>query len=294
MQNYPTSLDNGTSLPTPSATDNTESPSLSGLNGSQNNAIIALETKLGITACTPTAGMLLRSTADGESTWDLPYPASETFVGLTDTQTLTNKTIDASNNTITNLTGADLASQSITATQIANATITATQIANNTITATQIANNTITATQIANATITASNLAANSITGTNGISGNGALGGGSVAYAALASNIFSGQFGTYGNNGTGGGTFYYGNIGGLKIITGQSDGSSSSTTTLNYPPGFFTTWAIATYSLAGVTTTPTGTILWTNGSNSTAAVTVNITGQPSGLVYTLSFLVVGV
>jgi len=149
MENYPTSLDTGVSLPTPSATDDTNSPSLSGLNGSQNNAIIALETKLGITASTPTAGMLLRSTADGESTWDLPYPASETFVGLTDIQTLTNKTIDASNNTITNLTGADLASQSITANQIANATITANQIANATITANQIANNTITDTQMA-------------------------------------------------------------------------------------------------------------------------------------------------
>jgi len=163
MANYPTSLDTGTSLPYPSAIDNTESPSLSGLNGSQNNALIALETKLGITASTPTAGMLLRSTTDGESTWDLPYPASGTFAGLTDTQTLTNKTINAANNTITNLAGADIASQSITATQIANATITATQIANATITATQIANATITATQIANATITATQIANSSV-----------------------------------------------------------------------------------------------------------------------------------
>jgi len=139
MANYPTSLDTGVSLPIPSATDDTNSPSLSGLNGNQNDALIALETKLGITSSTPTAGMLLRSTTDGESTWDLPYPQSETFVGLTDTQTLTNKTIDAANNTITNLAGADLASQSITATQIANATITGAQIANNTITATNIA-----------------------------------------------------------------------------------------------------------------------------------------------------------
>lgn len=257
MANYPTSLDTGVSLPTPSATDNTESPSLSGLNGNQNDALIALETKLGITASTPTAGMLLRSTADGESTWDLPYPASETFVGLTDTQTLTNKTIDASNNTITNLTGADIASQSITASQIANATITATQIANATITNTQIAS-------------------------------------GGIDYANLLPTIFSGQFSSYINNGTGGGTFYYGNIGGLKIISGETNNNSASTTTLNYLPGFFTTWATATYSLANASTIPTGTILWTNGSNGTTDVTVNITGQPSGMVYTLSFLVVGV
>jgi len=277
MANYPTSLDTGVSLPIPSATDNTESPSLSGLNGNQNDALIALETKLGITASTPTAGMLLRSTTDGNSTWDLPYPASETFVGLTDTQTLTNKTIDASNNTITNLTGADIASQSITAAQIANATITGSQIANNTITATQIANATITATQIANATITNTQIAS-----------------GGIDYANLLPTIFSGQFSSYVNNGTGGGKFYYGNIGGLKIISGETNNNSASTTTLNYLPGFFTTWATATYSLASVSTIPTGTILWTNGSNSTAAVTVNITGQPSGMIYTLSFLVIGV
>jgi len=163
--NFPSSLDNGTSLPYPSATDDTNSPSLSGLQDNQNDALIALETKLGIADAnsqTPVTGNLLASTATGESSWSVPYPAS-TIVGISDTQTLTNKTIDISNNTITNLAGADIASQSITAAQIANATITATQIANATITATQIANNTITNTQIADTTITATQIANSSV-----------------------------------------------------------------------------------------------------------------------------------
>jgi len=143
--NYPTSLDNGTSLPYPSSTDTLSSPNLSGLADNLNDAIIALETKLGIADAnsqTPVAGNLLASTANGESSWSVPYPAS-TIVGVSDTQTLTNKTIDFTNNTISNIAGANIASQSITATQIANATITATQIANNTITATQIANSSV-------------------------------------------------------------------------------------------------------------------------------------------------------
>jgi len=139
--NYPTSLDNGTSLPYPSSTDTLSSPNLSGLADNLNDAIIALETKLGIADAnsqTPVTGNLLASTATGESSWSVPYPAS-TIVGVSDTQTLTNKTIDFTNNTISNIAGANIASQSITATQIANATITATQIANNTITSTQLA-----------------------------------------------------------------------------------------------------------------------------------------------------------
>jgi len=163
--NYPTSLDNGTSLPYPSSTDTLSSPNLSGLADNLNDAIIALETKLGIADAnsqTPVAGNLLASTATGESSWSVPFPAS-TIVGVSDTQTLTNKTIDFTNNTISNIAGANIASQSITATQIANATITATQIANATITATQIANVTITANQIANATITATQIANSSV-----------------------------------------------------------------------------------------------------------------------------------
>lgn len=126
--NYPTSLDNGTSLPYPSSTDDTNSPSLAGGQDNQNDALIAVETKLGTGSSTPSGTYALVSTGTGTSSWSLATPAS-TIVGISDTQTLTNKTIDAANNTITNLSGSDLASNTITATQIANATITGTQLA---------------------------------------------------------------------------------------------------------------------------------------------------------------------
>lgn len=128
MTNYPISLDNGTSLPYPSATNDTNSPSLAGGQDNQNDALIALETKLGTGSSTPSGTYALVSTGTGTSAWSLATPAS-TIVGISDAQTLTNKTIDAANNTITNLSGSDLASGTITATQIANATITSTQIA---------------------------------------------------------------------------------------------------------------------------------------------------------------------
>lgn len=132
MTNYPQSLDNGTSLPYPSATDDTNSPSLSSGQDNQNDALIAIETKLGTGSSTPSGTYALVSTGTGTSSWSLATPAS-TIVGISDTQTLTNKTIDAANNTITNLSGSDLAAGTITATQIANATITSTQIASGTI-----------------------------------------------------------------------------------------------------------------------------------------------------------------
>lgn len=130
MTNFPTSLDDSTSLPYPSATDDTNSPSLSGGQDNQNDALIAVETKLGTGSSTPSGTYALVSTGTGTSSWSLATPAS-TIVGISDTQTLTNKTIDAANNTITNLSGSNLANNTITATQIANATITGTQLASN-------------------------------------------------------------------------------------------------------------------------------------------------------------------
>jgi len=224
--NYPTSLDNGTSLPYPSATDDTNSPSLSGLQDNQNDASIAIETKLGIAdanAQAPASGYLLAGTGTGISSWSIAYPTS-TIVGISDTQTLTNKTISATTNTISGLSGSDLSAGTITATQIANNTITATQIANNTITATQIANATITATQIAN---------------------------GGIDYANLLSTIFSGQVLSQTNAGSGGGTMYYINLGGIKLLwvycsTGMYAASGSTANcSVTFPTGFFTSIQLA-------------------------------------------------
>ncbi len=89
--NYPTSKDDGTSLPYPSAADYTDGPSLAGGQDNQNDAIIAIQNKLGISASTPTLNKLLVGTGVGTSTWSKTAPAG-TIVGDSDTQTLTNKT----------------------------------------------------------------------------------------------------------------------------------------------------------------------------------------------------------
>lgn len=71
---YPSSIDNGTTLPYPSATDDTNSPSLSSGQSVQNNAIIAIETLIGsnATQTTPTAEYnVLQATSATASEWGL-------------------------------------------------------------------------------------------------------------------------------------------------------------------------------------------------------------------------------
>ena len=104
--NYPTSLDNSTSLPYPSSTSARNAPSLAGGQDNQNDSLIAIQTKLGIGASTPTSGKFLTGTGTGTSSWANTVPAG-TVVGTSDSQTLTNKTLTSptiSSPTITNAT----------------------------------------------------------------------------------------------------------------------------------------------------------------------------------------------
>lgn len=69
MSNFPNSVDDGTTLPNPNSTDKTNSPSHASLHGVENDAIKALEIKLGTGATTPRNNTLLRGNGSGTSTW---------------------------------------------------------------------------------------------------------------------------------------------------------------------------------------------------------------------------------
>jgi hypothetical protein len=66
---FPTALDTGSSLPNPTTSSKTNSPSHAALHSAENVAIIATETKLGIGSSTPVANTLLFGTGAGTSAW---------------------------------------------------------------------------------------------------------------------------------------------------------------------------------------------------------------------------------
>lgn len=65
MANFPASIDDGTTLPNPTSGQFTNNPDHAVLHSTENDAIKALETKLGTGASTPTANKLLRATGTG-------------------------------------------------------------------------------------------------------------------------------------------------------------------------------------------------------------------------------------
>lgn len=114
--NFPGSVDDGTTLPNPGANAPTNNPSLSGGQTNQNDAIKAIEAKVGTGASTPSAGKIFRGTGSGASAWGaadlttditgvlpvanggtgvavLTVPASAILVGTTDAQDVTNKVL---------------------------------------------------------------------------------------------------------------------------------------------------------------------------------------------------------
>ncbi len=68
--NYPASLDNGTTLPSATDTSSLTNPDLATVQNTQNAAVIALESKLGIGASTPVVATVLRGTGTGTSAYE--------------------------------------------------------------------------------------------------------------------------------------------------------------------------------------------------------------------------------
>jgi len=67
--NFPTGIDDGTTLPNPIAGSFTDAPDHAVLHSTENDAIKAIEAKTGIGASTPVANTLLKGTGTGTSAW---------------------------------------------------------------------------------------------------------------------------------------------------------------------------------------------------------------------------------
>lgn len=67
--NFPGSLDNGTTLPNPSTTSYEDTLSHAAQHANANDAVKAVQTKLGTSASTPSSGLILLGTGAGSSSW---------------------------------------------------------------------------------------------------------------------------------------------------------------------------------------------------------------------------------
>lgn len=166
--NFPTSLDNSTSLPYPSSTSARNAPSLAGGQDNQNDSLIAIQTKLGIGASTPTSGKFLTGTGTGTSSWANTVPAG-TVVGTSDSQTLTNKTLTSPTISSPTITNATISTDLITGYTVSNTgTVYGIPITTGVINTA----GTINGASLVASSVTSSALAANSVTNTAILTGN--------------------------------------------------------------------------------------------------------------------------
>lgn len=86
---YPGALDSYTN---PASTNTLNSPAHASQHADINDAVVQVETKLGTTGAAPTNNFFLVGTGAGTSAWTKAVPTGA-VVGISDTQTLTNKTL---------------------------------------------------------------------------------------------------------------------------------------------------------------------------------------------------------
>ena len=90
--NYPTSIDDNTTIPNPTGSNKLNSPDHASMHANTGDGLKAVETKLGTGSAIPAANRFLTGTGAGSSDWSKVAPAG-TVVGTSDVQVLTNKTL---------------------------------------------------------------------------------------------------------------------------------------------------------------------------------------------------------
>lgn len=187
--------------------------------GEQHNSeqadIIALATKVGTGASTPTQNTVLRGNGTGTSTFDQLHLATDV------SGVLSTSNGGSGTNTVTGSGNLVLA----TAPTTTNETLNTPTIVN------------------PNTTYLSNSIPA------------GVLEPGAVSFTNLLSTIFSGQIQTQANSGSAGGTFSYINLGGIKLLWGTTGGIATGNTGTVTFPAFFTTVtsAVATMNNASGT-----------------------------------------
>ena len=270
--NFPTSLDNSTSLPYPSSTSARNAPSLAGGQDNQNDSLIAIQTKLGIGSSTPTSGKFLTGTGTGTSSWANTVPAG-TVVGTSDSQTLTNKTLTSPTISSPTITNATISTDLITGYTTSNTgTVYGIPITTGVINTA----NTINGASLVASSVTSSALAANSVTNTAITTGN--------LYASKFYNPY--KFSVYRN------AALNSAASGSAVITFDTSlfdtGSNYSTATGRFTApvnGFYWFSARASVGLGG--TTRFFVNLWKNGAEILRGNdNVNVAGTANGSIVT--------
>lgn len=211
-------------------------------------------------------------------------------IGITDTQTITNKTLTNPTINAATLSGTLSGTYTLGGTPTFPSSV-VTLIGTQTLTNKTLTSPTINSPTITNATLTADALAgfttANSgiaygisisggvVTTANSVNGS-ALTNGSVTQAKLS---LTGGVNTYTNSGSAGGTGYYINLGGIKYAWGMTgtlslSATSTGTGVINFPSSFFTT--VQSFICTPTGGVPAGTVLWGISSQTTPTIT-NVT-----------------